>query len=156
MTLTLHARVATNSQMNEPNRSLASMEKNVREKKLGACAYIVRLYRKFLLHLLLLNEPICSDTHKLNNLRVKRSEEKLRNKRPSKGKTWYSHSSLSLSLSAPKSRNENYGNVYIRVICICVYGVYAMPFKCLHQEKGTSNDISHEKWNGTEIQNRLQ
>lgn len=87
MTLTLHARVATNSQMNEPSR-----RKRVpwNKKAWCACAYLCVYIEKFLLHLLQLNEPICSDTHKLNNLRVKRSEEKLRNKRPSKRKTWYS------------------------------------------------------------------
>ena len=116
MTLTLHARVATNSQMNEPNR-----RKRMPWKKNGVCVCVfVRLYRKFLLHLLLLNEPICSDTHKLNNLRVKRSEQKLRNKRPSKAKTWYSLTHTQSALSHRRAE--------MKIMVMFTYASFALAF----------------------------
>lgn len=64
-----------NEWMNPTERECREEE----EKKL--VCWCARLYRKLLLHLLLLNEPICSDTHKLNNLRVEKEWEKKRIKK---------------------------------------------------------------------------
>lgn len=67
MTLILHV----HKSLVEHTSQFLLLDDNNNGRKINT---VDRRYRKLVLHLPLLNEPICNDTHKLNNLRMEQTK----------------------------------------------------------------------------------
>lgn len=166
MTLILRAHKLHKNSAVFPFRTQTTAPWRQKKKKKKECE---TRYWKLVLHLPLLNEPICSDIHKLNNIqRMKKNkkEEKmnLKKTRIKKQKT----KNMILTVMLPHISTQNIQWQTFRwkcVTCICIRVIYTNVMVCTQWGKNCmslvlrlANIKRHQsrKWNGTEIRNRLK